>query len=472
MRNYFIAAGAAVLGLVPTDVRAQLLAPAEGTDSVVGAVLQTGLFGLGDIDPSSLVVTDDELLSAGQSPMPAMSSLDSVDIVVDDDRVQCPDAQFTSIQGAVAAALPGSTIRVCPGDYRENVIVPKLLTLQAVRHQGEATQCQTPEVPDPTQQAILSYPTPGHVPDIGFDLEADGIVLDGFFIRPLTGQVPTPGLNPETAGIFTSRDHSGYRLLDNVMQDNTKGLYLNSSGAQATLVKHNCFRNNNRPGAASGNGVYSDQGLANASIDDNFFTLDQNAAIVVDTFLTPPANLTITHNNSVDDSSIALFHVKDSVVSYNHSQGSNGSAIFVGGDTSNLEISHNLLENGSANGISIHDDVSGPPIGPNVNLLVTKNNTRGFGSNGIRLQGDAAGNNDNVNFNRSRGNAVDGIRAVGLMPDGETSAGFRIEKNEMSSNGEHDCHGGSATPPANTWLNDKGFTENQPGLCKHAAVTP
>src|SRR3989442_313483 len=115
------------------------LAAAEGTDSVVGAVLQTGLFGLGDIDPSSLVVTDDELLSAGQSPMPAMSFLDKVDIVVDDDRVQCPDAQFTSIQEAVAAALPGSTIRVCPGAYRENVIVPKLLTLQAVRNQGEAT---------------------------------------------------------------------------------------------------------------------------------------------------------------------------------------------------------------------------------------------------------------------------------------------------------------------------------------------
>src|SRR5439155_25547548 len=97
----------------------------------------------------------------------------------------------------------------------------------------------------PSRRAILSDRTSGDVPDIGFDLEAGGIVLDGFFIRTLTGQVPTPGLNPETAGIFTSRDHSGYQLLDNVMQDNTKGLYLNSSGAQATLVKHNCFRNNN-----------------------------------------------------------------------------------------------------------------------------------------------------------------------------------------------------------------------------------
>jgi hypothetical protein len=105
-----------------------------------------------------------------------------------------------------------------------------------------------------------------------------------------------------------------------------------------------------------------------------------------------------------------------------------------------------------------------------VKLLVTKNNARGFASSGIRLQGDGS-DNDAVTFNRSRSNALDGIRAVGPMSDPDTSAGFRIEKNEMISNGEHDCHDG--TPgPANTWLNDKGFTENQPGLCKHAAVSP
>jgi hypothetical protein len=37
---------------------------------------------------------------------------DSTAIYVDDDRQQCPNAQFTSIQAAVAAALPFSTIYV------------------------------------------------------------------------------------------------------------------------------------------------------------------------------------------------------------------------------------------------------------------------------------------------------------------------------------------------------------------------
>src|SRR5581483_3696334 len=39
-------------------------------------------------------------------------------LVVDDDRVECPYAQFTSIQDAVNAASPGSFIEVCRGDYQ------------------------------------------------------------------------------------------------------------------------------------------------------------------------------------------------------------------------------------------------------------------------------------------------------------------------------------------------------------------
>jgi putative cell wall-binding protein len=36
-------------------------------------------------------------------------------ILVDDDKVQCPTAAFTTIQSAVNAASPGDTIRVCAG---------------------------------------------------------------------------------------------------------------------------------------------------------------------------------------------------------------------------------------------------------------------------------------------------------------------------------------------------------------------
>ena len=45
--------------------------------------------------------------------------------LVDEDRADCPRADFNSIQAAVAAAAPGDKILVCPGTYREQVMVTK-----------------------------------------------------------------------------------------------------------------------------------------------------------------------------------------------------------------------------------------------------------------------------------------------------------------------------------------------------------
>src|SRR6266480_399433 len=54
-----------------------------------------------------------------------MASLaDPSRLLVDDDRVQCPTAQYTSIQLAVTAAQPGDHIDVCPGTYNEQVTIP------------------------------------------------------------------------------------------------------------------------------------------------------------------------------------------------------------------------------------------------------------------------------------------------------------------------------------------------------------
>lgn len=44
--------------------------------------------------------------------------------IVVDDNLQCPNAQYISIQAAVNAAPPGAEIRVCPGTYIEQVTIP------------------------------------------------------------------------------------------------------------------------------------------------------------------------------------------------------------------------------------------------------------------------------------------------------------------------------------------------------------
>ena len=435
------------------------------------AALPSGVFGLTDIDPTTLVVSDADLALAG-SALVAMPALDPPALVVDDDKVQCPDAAFTSINVAIAMASSGDTIRVCPGSYKENVIVNKSVHLQGERRQGEASQCQASFPPDPTQVAIVNYPVGLTIPDIGINIMADRVEVTGFTVTPLSVPPLSGGV-----GIFGDPNFSGHRIEHNVVEHNTTGLYLNASGVTETIVSHNCFRDNNFPpsGAASGNGIYSDQGINNVTIDDNFFTGNSNASIVFDQFKGTVSFVRITHNSMVSDNAIVLFNslgnviFHDILISQNFSSGAtNGSAIFVGRGTDKVEVSYNLLQNGNFNGISIRNDAfltSGPP---STNLLVLKNKATGFVRSGVRL-GGPAGTNTHIQQNRSASNGIDGMRAEA------NSSAYVIELNHMRFNADHDCHDdsvGTFNPPAlvaNQWINDFGETENKPGLCKHAS---
>ena len=52
-------------------------------------------------------------------------------LVVDDDKVECPNAGFVHIQDAVDAASPGDRIHICKGIYVEQVTVRKPLDIDA-----------------------------------------------------------------------------------------------------------------------------------------------------------------------------------------------------------------------------------------------------------------------------------------------------------------------------------------------------
>src|SRR3984957_19471944 len=52
-------------------------------------------------------------------------------LLVDDDRTQCPTAEFSTIQSAIDAASPGQQIRVCAGTYAEQVTIQKTVLLAA-----------------------------------------------------------------------------------------------------------------------------------------------------------------------------------------------------------------------------------------------------------------------------------------------------------------------------------------------------
>jgi len=53
-------------------------------------------------------------------------------IWVDDDLQDCPNADYTKIQEAIDAAIPGDEVRVCPGVYEENITLIDNITVIGV----------------------------------------------------------------------------------------------------------------------------------------------------------------------------------------------------------------------------------------------------------------------------------------------------------------------------------------------------
>ena len=79
---------------------------------------------------------------------------------VDDDHVQCPLAQFTSIQAAVQSALPGDTVQVCAGTYQETVTIDKA-DLKVFSTPRQAAIIKAPVIIPTLTGAIVDVTAPG-----------------------------------------------------------------------------------------------------------------------------------------------------------------------------------------------------------------------------------------------------------------------------------------------------------------------
>jgi parallel beta-helix repeat protein len=153
---------------------------------------------------------------------PSYSQGSGPTLVVDNDKAECPNAKFSTIQAAVAAAEPGTTILVCAGTYHEQVLIMKNdLRLLAKGQPGDVI---LDGFDLPTMRA-------------GFDLQnAHGNLIEGFLIqnyheagiwlRFSPGQ-PTTGSSRNTIrkNVTTSSPfHDGIQLLNapaNMVEQNT-----------------------------------------------------------------------------------------------------------------------------------------------------------------------------------------------------------------------------------------------------------
>ena len=122
------ALAAAAMAAVTVSAAAALAQPtafdASGpaAASTPTTILATAPFALGSVDLSTLGVPLADLAGAGVAGAAPASAGDGPNmLVVDDNRADCPNAQFARIQEAVDAAGPNDAIKVCPGAYDEQV---------------------------------------------------------------------------------------------------------------------------------------------------------------------------------------------------------------------------------------------------------------------------------------------------------------------------------------------------------------
>jgi hypothetical protein len=365
-------------------------------------------------------------------------------LVVDRDKVQCPTADFTSILAAVTAAPPGSVIFVCPDTYTEEVIVPKTLTLQAVsrverddddddvevRTLDPARKCFRPAAPDRTRNAIVNG---------RFQLNADDIVVDGFVVQ-----------GAAFAGIASNVAFSGFRIRDNLLQDNVStGVFLNGNSSRGSRVTGNCAR-------------------ARTILPVFGIVVDESNVLIKRNRVARNTGVGIRINGLEENVTVAGNRARDGNIDYddfsdrNRWLGNTSVSSAVGFDfrgTVGLVAKRNRVRE-AGTGIRFRPD----GVIPNRNARVFGNDIRDSTGDAVLVQAGTSLLDSLLRGNVLLDNARDGIRI-----EAGANAGNQIVDNEILRNGEHDCHDDTAglgtAMTANLWIDNDARTSNRPGLC-------
>jgi len=174
----------------------------------------------------------------------AQEDSETSEILVADRKTQCPGASFYSIQEAVNAARRGDTIRVCQGEYAEQVVVRKSVKLvgdegAVLVPQHMVKNTSSLSTGEPLAAAIL-------VSDAE-DIDVTGFTVDGRY----NGLV---GCTPRLIGILY-QNASGQ-----VASNSVRHVRLDSS--RSTCHSGNAIE------VQSGNGGHSEVDIHDNSVDD------------------------------------------------------------------------------------------------------------------------------------------------------------------------------------------------------------
>lgn len=267
-------------------------------------------------------------------------------VLVDDDKVQCPTAQFTSIQAAINAANAGDVIRVCPGSYPEQLLITKPLTIEgdsgAILNPSPITQNSSGGSGDAFAAVILVQDTDGvEITGLIVDGANNGITacaprLIGILFQNASGRIAhnairhmqlDPSLNACQSGNAVEVENPGgsgakVRIASNSIDSYQKnGITGNDAGTEI-IARNNIVTGIGATAGAAQNGIQVGFGAAGTITGNSITNNIWSPCVSTDQCETNATGILIFESNSVTVESNSL--------------GTNQIGVFVGGDDSKV----------------------------------------------------------------------------------------------------------------------------------------
>jgi nitrous oxidase accessory protein NosD len=316
------------------------------------------------------------------------------DLLVDDDKVECPTATFTSIQDAISAADPGSLIRICPGTYREQLSINKSLSIEG---DNGAIVLPTRMVANTTGSSGTPIAAAILVKDAA-NVEIEGLIVDttnngitqcspdliGILYQNSSGSVEHNAVRNTKLSVSLNGCQSGDAIVvqslggeiskvnidDNNVHDYQKnGITGNESGTEVTITNNVVTGLGPTTGAAQ-NGIQIGFGAKGGVLRNT----------VTDNIWAPCVSLT---NCAFNATGILVFQSDDVRVEHN-SVATNQVGIFANGQKAKIE-SNNISNSLVLVGIDLAGD----------NNLASRNDVANSGQAAILIEG----NDNNVQSN-------------------------------------------------------------------------
>jgi nitrous oxidase accessory protein NosD len=309
------------------------------------------------------------------------------DLLVDDDKVQCPAATFTSIQDAINAANPGSLIRICPGTYHEQLSINKSLSIEG---DNGAIVLPSSMVPNTTGSSGTPIAAAILVKDAA-NVEIEGLIVDtanngitecapdliGILYQNSSGSIEHNAVRNTKLSVSLNGCQSGDAIVvqslggetskvsidDNSIHDYQKnGITGNESGTEVTITNNVVTGLGPTTGAAQ-NGIQIGFGAKGGVLRNT----------VTDNVWSPCVSLT---NCAFNATGVLVFQSDDVRVAYN-SVATNQVGIFAGGQNAKI-VSNNISNSLVLVGIDLAGD----------NNLASRNDVTNSGQAALLIEGN------------------------------------------------------------------------------------